>query len=121
MTTSQSHSPQEFLRIAEFLAENAPSEAGFRSAISRTYYGVFHIARLTLNVQGRRNIHHRVIDSLSWENRRAADALDRLRTLRNMADYRLEVEPELTNWQANYELSRTLANEVLDGLNLQRT
>jgi uncharacterized protein (UPF0332 family) len=36
--------PDEFLTLAEQLA-GQPSEAARRSAVSRAYYGAFHLAR----------------------------------------------------------------------------
>ena len=36
--TNQQFNPLDFLRTAEFLAERDPSEAGLRTAVSRTYY-----------------------------------------------------------------------------------
>ena len=102
--------------MAEFLAENDPSEAGYRSAISRTYYGVFHIARLRLNEPGRSGIHRRVARRLHSLDSEAGAALVRLRELRNAADYRLQPEPELADWRHNYETAKQLADTVLESL-----
>ena len=106
----------DFLRLGESLAQNELSEAGLRSAVSRVYYAVFHTVRVTLRVQGRRNIHNRVIDELTGYDWLAGIELDALRDLRNTADYRLDVDLPMADWDRNYRNARQSANYVLERL-----
>lgn len=71
------------------------SEAQFRSAVSRAYYGVFGKIRSKLETQGIqfewKNIHHQVIKWLRSQPQvsviHIGVELDRLRRDRNRADY----------------------------------
>jgi uncharacterized protein (UPF0332 family) len=68
-------------------------EAYFRSSISRSYYGVFCLARNKkgLQIHEERNVHKRVIDeyknSVNKSEKKVGHNLDELRRLRNRADY----------------------------------
>lgn len=69
-------------------------EAYFRSSISRSYYGVFCLARNKKNLQKYegKNVHRKVIDeyknSGSKTEKKVGHNLDELRRLRNCADYK---------------------------------
>jgi uncharacterized protein (UPF0332 family) len=90
--------PEQFITLASELADGA-TEAHYRSAISRAYYGVFHTARRLLQDMGIRlpkgeQIHMKVTfclhdcgDALAVE---AATELESLRNQRNRADYELD-------------------------------
>lgn len=89
--------PEEFLVVAEQLAKQ-PSEASKRSAISRAYYGVFHLARELIEscgVKVARSAEGHAIVMRCLQNcgleklARAGSMLDSLRSIRNKADYDL--------------------------------
>ena len=68
-------------------------EAYFRSSISRSYYGVFCLARNKKGLQTHEegNVHRKVIDEYKTSNnkneKKVGHNLDELRRLRNRADY----------------------------------
>jgi uncharacterized protein (UPF0332 family) len=87
-----------FLNVAERLIaapEAGIEEAYFRSAVSRTYYGLFGTVRQTVEKKGQRfspiNIHSQVIKFLKRSKnpleRKIGAELDRLRKERVKADY----------------------------------
>jgi uncharacterized protein (UPF0332 family) len=95
--------PREFIRLASNLTEGS-DEARWRSAVSRAYYGLFHLAgekleALTRNSDqpfrwtGRRKGHAEL--RLHWDRRAQfqgsliANALARAYHMRNVADYEL--------------------------------
>ena len=117
MVVSEPFDPLEFLHVAESLAERDSSEASLRTAINRFYYTAFLTSREALQVSGARYIHGLVIGELRRHDRRAGDHLERLRALRGLSDYDLEVEDALRrDWQRNYRMARRLANFVLERL-----
>lgn len=88
----------DYLKIAKELLEDADNtqiqEAYYRSSISRTYYAVFSILRIKADLEKympSSNIHMKVIDYYKNSNisneKQIGDLLDKLRTLRNTADY----------------------------------
>lgn len=89
--------PEEFLVVADHLASQ-PSEASKRSAISRAYYGVFHLARELIESCGVKvarsaeghGVVLRCLQNCGMEKlARAGSMLDSLRSIRNKADYDL--------------------------------
>lgn len=109
-----------YLDVAENLMLGG-SEAHFRSAVSRAYYGVFGETRSRLEGQGirfqRENIHHKVI---KWLKDQPQDSvvqigveLDRLRVKRNHADY--DAIQTFTDWRAKLSIleARSLEKSVL--------
>lgn len=104
--------PAEFLRIAEDLAAGN-TEAQWRSAVSRVYYGAFHEARLLLrscgvSLSGGNDSHAKVSYCLQRSADpsvpRAATKLGLLRSVRNDADYELAV--------ATFDAHLAIANVV---------
>src|SRR5881409_1006708 len=90
-------SPQEYLMLAHRLTAGA-TEAEWRSAISRSYYAAFHVARNLLNDLGftvpRADPAHqylwlRLLNSGNPQVQVAASDLNSLRGERNLADYDL--------------------------------
>src|SRR4051812_14084962 len=87
----------EFLQCAsKLLAIGTPSAN--RSAVSRAYYGAFHVAKALLEAYGFRfpysdRSHGEVKRLLLWSDDKqvtdAASLLSDLRTMRNRADYEL--------------------------------
>ena len=89
--------PVEFLRLAEHLAAGN-TEAEWRSAVSRAYYGAFHEAQLLLErcgVQLRSGMESHLKVAYCLQNStdkavaRAGTKLAALRRVRNDADYQL--------------------------------
>jgi hypothetical protein len=93
--------PQDFISLAIRLS-NGPIEADLRSAVSRAYYGAFHVARQFLQDCGLRllrkeldaaEVHRKVRYCLSAARNAdatfAANRLKSLRERRNIADYDL--------------------------------
>jgi uncharacterized protein (UPF0332 family) len=91
---------KDFIALGGKLAA-APTagEAAYRTAISRAYYGAFHVARsllveLGFAPVGNANVHafvqHYLNGSRHPDARRAATLLSHLQAERNRADYRLD-------------------------------
>jgi hypothetical protein len=90
--------PDEFLHLAIRLASSG-GEAEWRSAISRAYYGLFHVARLLVKGCGVRcpasgEVHDKVTKCLQNSGdpklANAGNQLGSFRTFRNHADYQLD-------------------------------
>ena len=90
MVISDYFDPLEFLRVAESLAAGDTSEANLRTAVSRTYYAVFLVMRERFEVEGKRNIHGRVIGAVYAYDKMAGERLQKLEALRILADYRFQ-------------------------------
>lgn len=112
--TNQNFNPLDFLQTAEFLAERDSSEAGLRTAVSRTYYAVLLTAVDSLGVASGRGIHNRAISELTRYDQPAGRQLRELMRLRVLADYDLDVQDPLrTDWRRNYRMARAFAAFVL--------
>ena len=92
---------EDFIALAAKLAANpSADEATCRTAISRAYYGAFHLARgfvESLGLKVSRNhgyLHHDLTESGNLRLRVAGGALTNLHTYRVKADYDLS-EPEV--------------------------
>lgn len=117
MVTQDSFDPVEFVLIAESLSGDDASEADLRTAVNRTYYAVFLAAREKFQVEGRRNIHGRVAGALSIYDKNAGNQLRKLRGLRTLADYQLDIQDSSDrNWRDNYRKARNFADFILDRL-----
>ena len=117
MVASDSFDPLELLHIAEFLANGDASEAALRTAVSRTYYAVFLTVREELQVEGKRNIHGRVMGALRTYNKETGIQFQKLMDLRSLADYQLQdLETTDRNWRDNYRKARNFADFILDRL-----
>ena len=115
--TYDSFDPLEFLSVAESLSVDDVTEADLRTAVSRTYYAVFLMAREKFRVAGKRNIHGRVIGAVRIYDRMAGVQLHKLETLRILADYHLQdLETLDRNWRDNYRKARNFATFILDRL-----
>ena len=112
--TNQEFNPLDFLRTAEFLAERDPSEAGLRTAVSRTYYAVLLTVADSLGVTAGQHIHTRAIGALRRHDSQAGHRLRQLMRLRVLADYYSEIqEPLRTDWRYNYQFARASAAFIL--------
>ncbi|OWQ91266.1 hypothetical protein CDN99_08800 [Roseateles aquatilis] len=84
--------PETFLVLAGYLSLQE-GEAHWRTAVSRSYYGLFLTARAIAGITSKKSDVHRHTQAYFQErgNTRIADLLRRLRRMRNAADYRLEL------------------------------
>jgi len=87
----------DFLDLADDLA-NRSDEAAYRSAISRAYYAVLHVAYRTLPAAAQASISHRMTHRTTWQFyttssltvcRQVGNAGISLRDFRVDADYRM--------------------------------
>jgi uncharacterized protein (UPF0332 family) len=88
---------EDFIDLAAFLGE-AGSEPAYRSAVSRAYYGAFHVAKQLLadvgiGLPGTGEAHRKVLFCLQQcgerDGKAAGGELEVLRDQRNIADYDL--------------------------------
>ena len=127
--------PADFLAQAPLLME-VGGEAGYRSAINRVYYACHLMARDRLfgldaaqwGVSGRRPSHRAVVrDLLQFSSiGDAAEQLDRLRQMREIADYvRDPMHPEVqtqfslngaSDWRELAQISLQRARDVFTAL-----
>ena len=109
-----SFDPNDFLRVADGLAQGSDDEASLRTAVGRAYYGVFLQARERLGIHGqRRRVHGIVIGRLRSADPAAGNQLDKLEALRGAADYDLVVQDPLhQNWQSNWRDASNYARHI---------
>jgi hypothetical protein len=90
--------PRDFLHVADELATGA-TQAEWRSAVSRAYYGAFHVARLLFRQcsfvvpqgdQARAYLWLRLANAGHPDVQQAGADLNYLRRIRNWADYDLD-------------------------------
>jgi uncharacterized protein (UPF0332 family) len=115
---------RDFLPLASRLAA-ATTETEWRTAVSRAYYGAFHVARrlfadLRFSVPRADRAHQYLVFRLSNSGEAAVEQggrdLETLRRLRNRADY--DELPALTQSQAAAAVQ--LAEGVIQGLDTAR-
>ncbi len=104
---------REFLDVADELIAGL-SEGRWRSAVSRAYYALFHVARLLLGGCGfavpqsdRAHIYlsRRLMNSGHPDITQVGMWLDDLRGIRNVADYELDEAVSQTETVANQEIA----------------
>lgn len=83
---------REFLRLAVELLSLEGDEAAARSAVGRAYYAVYHVGRRRVEMSGGALSrgpagHMQLAQLLGRESVALAQDLERLRKLRNSADY----------------------------------
>ncbi|MEK7275275.1 MAG: HEPN domain-containing protein [Candidatus Desantisbacteria bacterium] len=108
---------RKYIKLSEELISKK-EEACLRSAVSRSYYGVFCIARNKLGYQGDTSskVHSRVIDTYKNSKNiiqgKIGKNIDELRRARNSADYddSIEIEKNMA------EKMLLLAKQVLKNL-----
>lgn len=108
----------DYIRLAGKLAASpSADEATYRTAVSRAYYGAFHVARDFLVELGyspvrNANVHAFVRQYLHASNLSdactAADELGDLQTLRNRADYKLNDLRVGSQTQAMWAVERSI-------------
>jgi uncharacterized protein (UPF0332 family) len=109
-------SPNEFITVAtQFLAGDG--EGRWRSAVSRAYYGAFHVGRELLSACGvviridtvaHRNVRWCFANSGERSLENAAKLLDTLREARNDADYELSSTQFNARANAKAEVERAI-------------
>ncbi len=90
--------PKEFIHLAHELAHKFKTEAAFRSAISRSYYGLYNLMscflvnnNITLpDAAKAHNLTYKYLHAVQ-DVQKLAKILDDLRVQRNDADYHLEL------------------------------
>ena len=111
--------PLDYLALAEELGSNTGEEK-LRTAVSRAYYAAFLIARGRLQIGSKtRDVHREVIDSLKKKAgyTMVGNELDRLRKLRNTADYEFSpVDPDLRDWSHNWAVADRIVAGILPRL-----
>ena len=92
--------PKEFIHLAHELAHKFKTEAAFRSAISRSYYGLYNLmSRFLVNnnialpdAAKAHDLTYKYLHNCAFPQvRNLAKILDDLRVQRNDADYHLEL------------------------------
>ena len=116
-------SPTEFITVAtQFLAGDG--EGRWRSAVSRAYYGAFHVSRQLLSDCGiviridtlaHRNVRWCLANSGEQALENAAKLLDTLREARNDADYELSSAEFSSRANAKGEVERAIEIVTLLG------
>lgn len=101
--------PEDFLALARRLLDQDSGEAVFRTVISRAYYSAFLTVRQRVGTEG--TSHKRLWVGLEKVNPSLAEIGQRLRELRNAADYGdaipdLESQAALCIRRANVLLAR---------------
>lgn len=116
---AEAFDPLAYLRLAEELAAGTADEARLRSAVGRTYYALFLLAREKTGIREASAAHRRVIQAVRARQgfRTAGDQLDSLRWLRTVADYQLlPVNPADQQWNVNWSRAQLLAARLLPKL-----
>jgi len=112
--------PLEFFNVAKQVAQ-AGSEAALRTAVGRTYYAAFLVARERTGIRkrkGRKSVHQLVIDKIRKREgyKTTGDALDDLFWLRIQADYFLVPETEYRDWVSNWSRAQGILQRILPKL-----
>lgn len=104
--------PVSFLEVVDHLVQQNNHEAYNRTAVGRSYYTVFLIAREKFSF-GKKTSHWDVISAVKGKNRARGDQLDNLRRRRWGADYDLEVQVSVQDARDSVAIARILQNWLL--------
>jgi uncharacterized protein (UPF0332 family) len=107
---------EDFLDLAEALANEPSNEAAARSAISRAYYTTFHsgrdyLVRAGVPIDRSRNAHLQVQDELRRKSEAVGQIVKRHHVWRKYADYD---DFSIPNVARQAVLAVTLASETID-------
>jgi len=113
--------PEDFLILAKELHSKG-NEAALRSATSRAYYAAFHKGREVLTSMNfkivKATAHKDICRYLQYSGDREVIAaglkLDSLRTMRNKADYDLDIQHVATRSNTSFHLAE--AEKIIDAL-----
>lgn len=97
--------PEKFINLSKVIYSQVvdqndviKDEEWIRTAIGRAYYGIFHLTKIHLEEKHKllfsdnKDVHREVINAVSNHiSKPVSDSLDFLRTLRNGADYNLQI------------------------------
>jgi uncharacterized protein (UPF0332 family) len=111
--------PHDFLTLARELAGQNDEQGRLRTAVGRAYYALFLIAREKTHIMAKRETHEKVIQALKKTPgyRPTADQLDKLRRLREVADYELAPkDPTDSNWKRNWSKVENFVAAILPKL-----
>jgi uncharacterized protein (UPF0332 family) len=115
-----------FLSLAERLAKGTSPEE-YRSAVSRAYYGAFHVAmelllrvgiRLPASPEAHQKLRFCLLQCGELAGVEAGEKLESLRKQRNYADY--DLGHARSDKQENALFQVDVAREIVDALNLCR-
>lgn len=107
--------PLDFLALAQSLASPGAPECELRTAVGRSYYALFLVARDKMRVRQRNKVHSETITRLRKVKgyRSIADELDELFELRKVADYELApLKAQHKNWSNNWSRAQYLAARI---------
>jgi hypothetical protein len=107
--------PLRFLDLSRALAAETTDEAQLRTACGRAYYALLIVVRDWTGVEGRRNLHRRVLQALGERGQQGIGArLNDPRRLRDIADYQpVPADPEYADWQQNWLTADELARRLV--------
>ena len=115
-----SFDPRDFCSIAEQVAQFG-TESAFRTAVGRSYYAAFLVAREKTGIRtrkGRKSVHQRIIEDI--RNRKGykpiGDQLSTLYWLRIVADYHLVPKSTYANWPNNWSRAQQIMTHILPKL-----
>ena len=123
--------PRQFLELADDLsAPVGTTEAALRTSVGRAYYAAFLVARDRLgaipllspeDLYDRPDVHGKVVQTVKGKKSGLGDKLNKLRRLRQQADYVLSSDdsgyrPEYANWAKNSSDARTIAKSIITHL-----
>jgi len=119
--------PEDFLTLAKEL-HSSGNEAALRSATSRAYYAAFHkgreiIASMKFKLSTGSAAHGEICNYLQNSGDSmmvaAGQKLESLRSIRNKADYRLDIQHVATS--SNTSLHLANAEKIIDALGATQT
>lgn len=110
---------QDYFGLAKELIQKANQNDTFRIAkirtvINRAYYSAFLLCREYKNTRGTKDIHQRVINSLTNSNNQTekdiGKLLDKLRSYRRTADYEIRDNPSKDTAMIAIQLSKQIGD-----------
>ncbi len=105
--------PQEFLVLAQELAQRDNEEICLRTAVNRAYYSLFLTVRDQCQIPGtKKKKHTEVIAYVKKVNYAAGSKLDAVFKARKMADYVLSPSQGLSFWKNEWHKIELLARDI---------
>lgn len=109
-----SFDPRVFFLVAKSLGSGSPDEAALRTAVGRSYYAAFLVARDKLGLTSERDrVHYKVESALKRLNLAQGQKLGQLKRHRVEADYKLATT---ANWNNVWQEASSLSNDLLTKL-----
>lgn len=115
-----SFDPLGFFDVAKRIAQSG-GEANLRTAVGRTYYAAFLVARHKTGIRKRKrrkSVHQLVIEEIRSRQgyKSTGDELDDLFWLRIQADYYLVPDQPYENWPDNWMRAQRIFQRILPKL-----